>query len=60
MRTLYCSTCSRSFDSDRDGVEGKFNGQQVAFCGDCLACVMVMAEGLAEDAAEEDLPRVLN
>ena len=61
VRTMYCSTCSTSFDLEVEGMAGDFGIIPVAFCATCRVCVKDLAEQQWDlvprpDDYEEELP----
>ena len=58
MRTLYCSICSSSFDSEFEGVEGDIGIIPVAFCPTCLAGIRDFAEQQWDLVPREDVEQL--
>ena len=54
MKTLYCSTCSQSFDADKEGLDGDFGIIAVAFCATCTVSLRCLAEQVWDLVPRED------
>jgi hypothetical protein len=54
MNTRYCSTCSQSFDCDKEGLTGEFGIIEVAFCENCKVCLRHLAEQVWDLVPRDD------